>query len=68
MGRDQVYGVGRVLTVGGAPPMVRGLSRRARSSGVEHLTFNQRVVGSSPTALTNKIKDLVEIFYTAAEH
>ena len=27
---------------------------------VEHLTFNQVVVGSSPTGLTNKIKQLVE--------
>jgi hypothetical protein len=30
-----------------------GLSLRARSSEVEHLTFNQRVVGSIPTGLTN---------------
>jgi hypothetical protein len=30
----------------------------ARSSAVEHLTFNQRVVGSIPTGLTNKIKKL----------
>ena len=26
---------------------------RARSSGVEHLTFNQRVDGSIPSGLTN---------------
>ncbi len=30
----------------------------ARSSAVEHLTFNQRVVGSDPAGLTNKINDL----------
>src|SRR5947209_19931540 len=30
----------------------------ARSSAVEHLTFNQVVVGSIPTGLTNKIKYL----------
>ena len=29
------------------------------AQSVEHLTFNQRVVGSSPTALTNEIKGLV---------
>jgi hypothetical protein len=27
---------------------------------VEHLTFNQVAVGSSPTALTSKIKDLTK--------
>jgi hypothetical protein len=37
--------------------MVRRLSRRARSSGVEHLTFNQRVDGSIPSGLTKKIKN-----------
>ena len=26
------------------------------AQSVEHLTFNQRVMGSSPIALTNKIK------------
>jgi hypothetical protein len=36
------------------PPihMVAYLSRRARSSAVEHLTFNQRVDGSIPSGLT----------------
>src|SRR5205085_6404736 len=28
----------------------------ARSSAVEHLTFNQRVVGSIPTGLTNRCR------------
>jgi hypothetical protein len=32
----------------------------AHSSAVEHLTFNQRVVGSNPAGLTNKIKDLTQ--------
>jgi hypothetical protein len=27
---------------------------------VEHLTFNQEVMGSNPIALTNKIKELYE--------
>jgi hypothetical protein len=27
---------------------------------VEHVTFNHGVLGSSPSALTNKVKDLVE--------
>ena len=45
------------------PTMVRRHSRAqarlwARSSAVEHLTFNQRVSGSNPDGLTNKIKDL----------
>ena len=33
---------------------------RARSSVVEHLTFNQRVVGSIPTGLTKEIRDLAQ--------
>ena len=32
--------------------------RRARSSAVEHLTFNQVVVGSIPTGLTKIFRDL----------
>ena len=35
----------------------------ARSSAVEHLTFNQRVVGSIPTGLTNDFK-LFSSFWT----
>ena len=33
----------------------------AHSSAVEHLTFNQRVVGSNPAGLTNKINNLEKI-------
>ena len=33
---------------------------RARSSGVEHLTFNQRVDGSIPSGLTKKINGFEE--------
>ena len=33
---------------------------RARSSAVEHLTFNQVVVGSIPTGLTRNSKGLTE--------
>src|ERR1700737_5644284 len=29
---------------------------------VEHLTFNQEVMGSNPIALTNKINGLIEFF------
>ena len=32
-------------------PALHARRARARSSGVEHLTFNQRVVGSKPTGL-----------------
>gem|GEM_PF-5888847 len=32
------------------------IAQRARSSVVEHLTFNQRVVGSIPTELTSHSK------------
>src|SRR4051794_6922810 len=32
---------------------------------VEHLTFNQEVLGSSPSALTKKINDLVALAYSA---
>ena len=35
------------------PPYM--LASRARSSGVEHLTFNQRVVGSKPTGLASHL-------------
>ena len=35
--------------------------RSWRVVAMGRLTFNQRVVGSIPTALTNKIKDLSEI-------
>ena len=53
------------LTVGLAAPYTGaargfGLRRdpeRARSSTVEHLTFNQRVVGSTPTGLTTGSKE-----------
>jgi hypothetical protein len=38
------------------------LALRARSSGVEHLTFNQRVVGSKPTGLANNINLLRDFF------
>ena len=37
----------------------------AHSSAVEHLTFNQRVVGSNPAGLTNQIKDLNKILKLA---
>ena len=37
----------------------------ARSSAVEHLTFNQVVVGSIPTGLTIKIKELSENIWVA---
>ena len=43
---------GAALTLWGSPPMVRR-PLGARSSGVEHLTFNQRVDGSIPSGLTN---------------
>ena len=33
---------------------------RARSSAVEHLTFNQVVGGSTPPGLTNDFNDLLE--------
>src|SRR5262249_26039419 len=39
-----------------ATPVFTGVG--ARSSAVEHLTFNQRVVGSIPTGLTITIKEL----------
>ena len=39
----------------------------ARSSAEEHLTFNQRVVGSIPTGLTNHIK-LLEDFTSWIRH
>ena len=42
-----------VLTGWARPPMVRR-PLGARSSGVEHLTFNQRVDGSIPSGLTNQ--------------
>ena len=35
--------------------------KRARSSAVEHLTFNQRVVGSIPTGLTTNINNFVRL-------
>ena len=42
---------------------------------VEHLTFNQRVDGSNPSGLTNKIKDLdreqrrtAHMFYNPRHH
>src|SRR5581483_2900125 len=38
--------------------LTRGRARRARSSAVEHLTFNQVVVGSIPTGLTIDFKNL----------
>ena len=36
----------------GAPCLWQSLFNRARSSAVEHLTFNQRVDGSKPSGLT----------------
>lgn len=39
------------LTGGGVDHMVRPALVGARSSGVEHLTFNQRVEGSIPSGL-----------------
>src|SRR5580692_6788938 len=44
----------------GRPPYVPRAFGRARSSAVEHLTFNQRVDGSIPSGLTKEIKDLRE--------
>ena len=35
-----------------------GSKKWARSSAVEHLTFNQRVVGSNPAGLTNYFNEL----------
>jgi hypothetical protein len=53
---------GRVLeaaVVAGSPvPTGCPTLERARSSAVEHLTFNQVVVGSIPTGLTSKINSL----------
>jgi hypothetical protein len=34
--------------------------RERVAQSVEHLTFNQRVVGSSPTALTNEDNDIAD--------
>ena len=48
------------LTGGAALPMVRPPFGRARSSGVEHLTFNQRVDGSIPSGLTNRFGNIVK--------
>jgi hypothetical protein len=42
--------------VGAATPITLLKERVAQL--VEHLTFNQEVMGSNPIALTNKIKDL----------
>ena len=50
-------------------PYLRG--SRARSSAVEHLTFNQVVVGSIPTGLTIRIKVLGQkslLVGTAGKH
>ena len=54
----------RLTTRGGSPygPPPFG---RARSSGVEHLTFNQRVDGSIPSGLTNKFNYLAITFGNA---
>ena len=41
--------------------MVRLPMERARSSGVEHLTFNQRVDGSIPSGLASNYNGLVDI-------
>ena len=38
---------------------------RARSSGVEHLTFNQRVDGSIPSGLTKLANEIIDITHTA---
>ena len=43
--------------VAGSPVPIGCLAlERARSSAVEHLTFNQVVVGSIPTGLTNYLR------------
>ena len=46
-----------LLTRSRQPPTHPAQERVAQL--VEHLTFNQVVLGSSPSALTNKIKDLL---------
>jgi hypothetical protein len=50
-----------MLTVFASAPLARSLKSRARSSVVEHLAFNQRVVGSIPTGLTTPISPRVPI-------
>ena len=52
--RDLGQAAQRVDSVGVVPPTPAPLEERVAQS-VEHLTFNQRVPGSSPGALTNKI-------------
>jgi hypothetical protein len=48
------------------PPLwSAALKARARSSAVEHLTFNQRVDGSIPSGLTNLIEGLPTRFKLA---
>jgi hypothetical protein len=44
------------------PVWSRPLARRARSSAVEHLTFNQRVLGSIPNGLTTLPSTLESLF------
>ena len=44
-----------------SPPPYRFAPRRARSSVVEHLTFNQRVPGSNPGGRTNPISHLPDL-------
>ena len=44
-----------------ARPYVPASLGRARSSVVEHLTFNQRVDGSNPSGLTNENNGLAEM-------
>ena len=43
-----------------SPPPYRFAPRRARSSVVEHLTFNQRVPGSNPGGRTNKFNHFAD--------
>ncbi len=43
-------------------PFPRSRLMRAPNSDIEHLTFNQRVVGSKPAGLTNQFKSLTQDF------
>ena len=43
-----------------ATPHAEKVALWAHSSAVEHLTFNQRVVGSNPAGLTNFFNDLTQ--------
>jgi hypothetical protein len=52
------------LTLRPCLPMFRATLVRARSSAVEHLTFNQRVDGSIPSGLTNMFDRIDRSFET----